>query len=156
VLHGRPFARDALPAIREDLARVGIRAEPRLLTDAEHFELLKSGLTLWMTRIGCATGDAGELFEDLVHSQDAQGRFGSLNNSGYANPSLDAAIERSVALEATRSRLAAFKEIMAALLRDQVLVPLYNDRDVYVLNQGLSWSPRSDSEIRAADLVVAR
>lgn len=155
VLHGRPFARDALPAIQEDLRRIGILAEPWLVSDTEHFDLLKHrSLTFWLTRIGCDTGDAGELFEDLVHSPDAAGRFGLLNDGGYVNPKLDAVIERSVRLVGAADRLAAFQEIMRAVVRDQALVPLYNDQDVYALEPSLSWQPRADSEIRAADIVL--
>jgi peptide/nickel transport system substrate-binding protein len=153
VLHARPFASEAAPAIRDDLQQVGIRARLQFVTEAEHFELLaRRGLTLWMTRIGCATGDASELFEDLIHTPDRGGRFGSLNDGGYSNPRLDAAIERSVGLEEPRGRLTAFQEITRAVMADEVIVPLYTDRDVYAFDPRLAWEPRADSEIRAVEI----
>ena len=156
VLHARPFAREAAPAIRDDLQQVGIRARLRLVTEAEHFELLaRRGLTLWLTRIGCATGDASELFEDLVHSPAGAGRFGSLNDGGYSNRRLDAAIERSVGLEQPEDRIAAFREITRAIMADEVIVPLYNDRDVYAVDPRLAWEPRADSDVRAVEIAVA-
>lgn len=155
VLHARPFGREAAAAVRDDLRQIGIRADVRPVTDAAHFELLaQKALTFWLTRIGCASGDASELFEDLIHTRDAAGRFGSLNDGEYANASLDAAIERSVAIEAPRERLDAFQAVMRSIIADHVVVPLYNDRDVYALVPPLSWRPRADSEIRAADLVL--
>ena len=37
-------------------------------------------------------------------------------------------------------------------MQDLVVIPLYNDQDVYALAPGVSWQPRSDSYIRAADI----
>ncbi|HET7295421.1 MAG TPA: ABC transporter substrate-binding protein [Vicinamibacteria bacterium] len=156
-LHARPFAATAAPAVRDDLARVGIRAELRSVTDTEHFELLaRKQLTLWITGIACGTGDASELFEDLIHTPGGAGRFGSLNDGGYSNPGLDAAIERSVAIEEPGLRLDAFREILRQVMADQVVVPLYTDRDVFALAPHLEWEPRADGEIRAADITFAR
>jgi len=157
VFHARPFARDAAPAIGDDLRQVGIRTSLRFVSDVEHFELLaRKGVTLWLTRIGCATGDASELFEDLIHTPVSGGRFGSLNDGGYSNPRLDAVIERSVAIEEPAHRLDAFHEITRAIMADTVIVPLYIDRDLYALAAGVAWEPRADSEMRVADIALTR
>lgn len=155
VLHARPFVREAAHAIQEDLREIGIRVEVREVSDEEHFgRLRRRDVTLWLTRIGCSSGDAGELFEDLIHSPDAAGRFGSLNDGGYSNPELDAEIERGLAIGRPSDRLAALKNMMTAVLRDNVVVPLYVDGDVYAMDRTLGWEPRSDSEIRVAEIAL--
>jgi hypothetical protein len=42
------------------------------------------------------------------------------------------------------------------VVADLVVIPLFNDQDVYVVDTRLSWQPRSDSAIRAAEIALAR
>lgn len=153
VLHARKILGEAAALIREDLGNVGIGVEVRILPDAEFFDLVgRRGSTLWVNRFGCITGDAGEFLDDLLHSTDRARHLGMFNYGGYASSELDRAIEASAGIEKIETRRGALQEILRRAMEDLIVIPLYNDQDVYALERSYSWEPRSDSQIRAFEI----
>jgi peptide/nickel transport system substrate-binding protein len=77
---------------------------------------------------------------------------GVQNYAGFASPEVDRAIEESAAVESLFERRAALERIMQMLMDELVWVPLYVDQDVYGIDRGFSWQPRSDSFVLAAEI----
>jgi ABC-type oligopeptide transport system substrate-binding subunit len=74
------------------------------------------------------------------------------NYGRYSNAALDKAIERSGGIEKPEERRNAVQQILAQVMQELVLLPLYSDQDVYVLDRSFSWEPRSDSYVHAAEV----
>jgi ABC-type oligopeptide transport system substrate-binding subunit len=78
--------------------------------------------------------------------------MGVANFSGYSNPGIDRAIERSVLVEPAGRRRQALEDIMARVMEDLPWAPLYVDEDVFALAPGLAWHPRRDGFVLAAEI----
>jgi len=92
----------------------------------------------------------------MIHSPNPSHAFGMQNFGGFADPELDRAIERSAAIEQSGDRRNALQAIMKEVMERLVLIPLYNDQDVWAVDKSLSWSPRSDSYVLAAEIAERR
>ena len=153
VLHARRLFADAASVVRQELDALGIRVETRLLSDADFFDLVgRGGATFWLNRFSCSSGDASDFLDAVVHSRRPGRPFGKNNYGGYGRDDLDRAIEASAGIEKPGQRRDAIQEVLRRTMDDLVVIPLYNDQDVYAMTAGVSWQPRSDSYIRAMDV----
>jgi ABC-type transport system substrate-binding protein len=153
VLHSRRIFTDAALSVKEQLADIGVRAEVRSLADPDFFDLLRDkGLTFWLSRYGCNTGDAAQFLETIVHSRDPARHFGVQNDGGYSNHDLDRAIESLAEIEKLDLRRLAIQKLMRRVATELEVIPLYNDEDVYAFDRSLAWRPRNDSYIRVGDI----
>ncbi len=128
-----------------------------MLPDAEFFDLVgRRQATLWVNRFGCLTGDATEFLNDVVHTFDQERHRGSINYAGFSDPELDQAIDKIAVIEGMDPRRMAIQKLMRAVGDRRLVVPLYEDQDVYALETTLAWQPRSDSTVAAADVSLRR
>jgi peptide/nickel transport system substrate-binding protein len=155
VLHTRRIFADAAAVVKEELGALGIRVEPRLLPDVEFFDLVgRGGATFWLNRFSCTSGDASDFLDAVVHSRRTGRPFGKNNYGGYGRDDLDRAIEASAGIEKPHQRRDAIQGVLRRAMEDLVVIPLYNDQDIYAMAGNVSWQPRSDSYIRAAEIGV--
>lgn len=151
VLHVRQVLGEAAFLVREQLGRIGIAVEVSTLPDAAFYDLVdRRGASFFLNRFGCPTGDASDLLDDVVHSLDRERHLGTRNFGGYSDPDLDRAIEASAGIERVDERRKALQDILSRVMDELVLIPLYNDEDVYAMDRTLAFEPQSDSVIRAA------
>jgi peptide/nickel transport system substrate-binding protein len=144
--------REVAGLLAAQLAAAGVRLEVEVEPEARYFERLnRRELALWLDNWGCTTGDAAELFENALHSRKPGAALGRFNETGYANPALDARIEALGVLEGDERR-SALQHVMRTVLQDQALVPLYSDLDVYGVGREQSWRPRPDASLRLVEL----
>lgn len=108
-------------------------------------------LLSWTTE----TGDASTLFEPCLHTRRGASGLGSDNTTGYANPAVDAAIERAASEMRPESRLGELREIMRLALDDRPLIPLYSGLWTYGVGPAVEYAPRLDTLVVAADLKPA-
>jgi ABC-type transport system substrate-binding protein len=73
-------------------------------------------------------------------------------NPGYSNPALDGLLDARDALLDDSRRLAQFHDVMAVLMEDMPLVPLYRQADQYAVSERVRWSPRLDGKLLAASM----
>jgi peptide/nickel transport system substrate-binding protein len=141
--------------VREQLAAVGIDADLRLYSDAEFSKLDVPGAkTFVLERFGCPTGDVSDFLDNVVHSADSGRHLGNFNLAGFSRPDLDRLIEKSETVTDSQMRRTALQRIVRDVMSDLVVVPLYVDEDVYVMDESIEWRPRNDgivflSEIRS-------
>jgi peptide/nickel transport system substrate-binding protein len=153
VLHVRRILSDAAVIVARQLADVGIRVEARPLADADFYQLAdRREVSFYLSRFGCVSGDSSDLFDDLIHSLQKDRHLGTRNFGGYGNTALDRAIEASTAVEGADERRKRLQDIMARVIEDLVLVPLYNDDDAYAMERSIAWEPRADSQVWIADI----
>jgi peptide/nickel transport system substrate-binding protein len=152
-LHTNASMADTATLVGEMLGAIGIRVNARTLPDPEFFDLLsKRQSALFLARYGCDTGDASEVFDQLIHSSDTRRRLGETNHGDYSNPAIDAAIEASAEEQSVAARSDMLRSLMARVLDDRPVIPLAINEDVFVRRKGYEWQPRGDSDIRAAEI----
>jgi len=152
-LHARKIVADAAAMVREDLGRVGIDVELVTMADSDFFELMnRHGATFWLNRFGCATGDASDFLDYFLHSPDASRGLGTLNYGGYSDAEVDHAIDESAAADSPETRRNMLQDLLEQITEETIVVPLYNDQDVYAIDRRFAWHPRADSGILIADI----
>lgn len=152
-LHVRQILRQTGDLVAEQLARVGIRIEQKVLPDHDFFEALdRRDASFYLTRLGCPTGEASFVLDSAIHSPDPSGSTGADNWGGYSNPKIDGAIEESAGVTDAGKRLNQLQRIMASLMEDLPWIPLYSDQEVYGIDKSIAWQPRYDSYIFAMDV----
>lgn len=148
---------EAAGIVAEMLAEVGIRARVRALPEAAWFQAMHEGLlTLTISRYGCPTGDASDLFENALRSWDPERRAGMNNYTRYSSPEVDRLTDLSGRTLEMSRRQEALREATSRVLEDLPVVPLYVDQDVYAFREGVSWTPRNDNFLIASEIARAR
>src|SRR5262245_7434206 len=153
VLRTRHILEEPARLVAGELEFLGVRLRVEALPDPDFFEGLRNGdASVWLDRVACISGDAHEYFTDFLHSRDQSRRLGSSNDSGLAEPELDLAIERVAGMEDELDRREALSRLMVRVMEELPVVPLFVDRDVYVYDPRIAFTPRYDSEIRAYEV----
>lgn len=152
-LHTRQILSEAAAQVKEQLGSIGVRVDVRTLPDPDFFDAVNHrNASLWLSRWGCPSGDVSDLLDMYVHSADSLRQWGVNNYSGYSDPEMDRRIESAAGIEKPEDRRQALQRIVRTLMEELVLIPLYNDQDVYAFEASLAWRPRNDSYIRAAEI----
>jgi peptide/nickel transport system substrate-binding protein len=155
-LHCRDIMAETALRVKRMLADVGVFVTVQVVPDDEFARIRsKHGVSLYIDRYGCETGDASEAFDDLIHTPEAGRRLGQANSGGYSNRDLDAAIERSAVELDVRARSEDLKHIMAVVHDERPIIPLDIEEDAYAIRPDYLWEPRDDSDIRAMEIRAA-
>jgi peptide/nickel transport system substrate-binding protein len=152
-LDARKTMSDAAKDVRDQLAQAGIRVTVNALGTREFYDRARRhDLSFYLTAYACPTGDVSDLLNDSIHTPNETSRLGLSNYMGYASPEIDQAIEESAMIQPVDERRILLQKIMSTLVEELVWIPLYVDEDVYAIDRSLSWEPRSDSFVLAAEV----
>ncbi len=115
----------AAEAVRDDLARVGITVTLREATFGELVRLARTGeVPLFFYGWACSTGDASDFLNSSLHSRDVRQGLGDENYTGYADPEVDALIERAEAEMSPPRRLTLLQEAQRRAMAALPVLPL--------------------------------
>lgn len=137
----------------KQLGRAGIRVKPVIADDKAFYERVSRcegdlHLTGWI----CSTGDSSELFEGNFYGHTPGKGLGGPQGCGYANPELDALIDRIARTLDAEERRNLLQKAMGSVVQDLPWVPLTVSYDRYALTGKLQFEPRADGEIYFADV----
>lgn len=111
----------------------------------------RGGLPFFLMGWRFENGDAASFLRDCLMSRDAARGAGHFN-PGYSNPALDRLIEDNAQMFGETARLAQYAEMMKLVLDEMPLVPLYHRANLYGVSERVSWSPRLDGKLLAAEM----
>lgn len=135
----------------EQLGRVGIRTR----VEALDWPLLSARLERQESPFFCVGwgcyGDASDLFDAMLHTRDGA-RYGASNFGAFSSPRLDAAVERAGAVLQPALRLVELHRAMRTSLEELPLIPVYNRKRSYGLDDRLLFRPRQNGQVLVADL----
>jgi ABC-type transport system substrate-binding protein len=118
----QPSSETACRVVAEQLARVGLRAEPNIRPPKEFFGMIdgeKAGFRLGNVGTGI---DAQYIFGNFYHTR------GWPEAKGYATPELDALVDAVGAELSSAVRDALIEQVWQRVLPDASVVPLYRRR----------------------------
>lgn len=152
-LHARQVLSEAVPAVVEMLGRAGLEVRPELLSEEEFFARASDpaggGLTFFLSRYGCSTGDPADVLEAGLRSWDATRHLGLSNVGRYADPGLDQAIDESGAELDPLRRRDLLRGVMGRVAAELPWVPLYFKDEAYAVRGDVRWTPRADGNLLA-------
>jgi len=120
-------------AVAAQLGRIGVRVTVDAQPKEVHFaKLFERRTDFYLLGYLTASFDSALHFRELYHSR--AGRWGA---TGYANPTLDALIERIDAELVTYGRDALIEEAWRIILDDVVVIPLHRQMIVWAMRDGL-------------------
>jgi peptide/nickel transport system substrate-binding protein len=100
-----------------------------------------------------AYGDAGEFFDQVVHSFRPSQGLGLLNVMQFSSSVLDQLIESSDQNSNPVQRLKALQDINYTITKKEIIgVPLFEIRKIYIMDKKLQFRPRLDGNILFHDL----
>jgi peptide/nickel transport system substrate-binding protein len=148
---------EAAGLVAEMLGRVGIRARVVELSEAEWFLAMNERrFSMTISRFGCPTGDASDLFENLLQTRDPSRAVGLANYARYSSSDVDRlVVSAGRTLEMSRRKAILFAAT-ARVMEDLPIVPLYVDQDLYAFRAGVEWKPRNDNFLIASEIALAR
>ena len=143
---------DIAGALVADLAAVGISVTAVPLSFTELMERGRAHKTpLALHSWACATGDAADFFDPLVHTRSEQRGLGLENYSGYANRNVDAILERASREVDRDRRLAYLQEAQRHVLQDLPILPLTFRWWFIGISEDIEIVVRHDTWLRVAD-----
>jgi peptide/nickel transport system substrate-binding protein len=132
-------------AIASDLQKIGIQVRLNSVPMATLLELRKKKDTsFYMTGWGVPSGDSSGALDNLVHSEDTEGGYGSENTGGYSNLEVDRIIEESSQFMDPAGRRELLKGAMQVVIEDRAFIPLYIENNVTAFSDSLSYPEGSN------------
>ncbi|MBY0336648.1 MAG: ABC transporter substrate-binding protein [Acetobacteraceae bacterium] len=156
-LHGPHdrYVNDAqiLQAVAQMWARIGVRTRVEAMPSNVFFsraarDEFSVGLLGW----GTGTGEPDSPLGALLATLD-RGRGRGLNNrSLYSNPAMDAVLDRALVTLDLAGREALYREATGLVLRDQAIIPLHHQVNIWAARRGLTYEARNDERTMAMSL----
>ena len=140
------FAKNVGPALAGQLARVGIRVKIASLGWSRLSARLDARESPFFSVGWSCNGDASHIFDALLHTRDG-GSWGVSNFGGYSNAELDRTIERAGTLLQPSQRLEVLHQAMRISLEDLPLIPLFNRKRTYGIDERVRFLPRLNGQV---------
>jgi len=156
-LHGPNdrYVNDAqiLQAIAQMWARIGVRVRVEALPSASYFSrTARDEFSIGLLGWGTGTGEPDSPLANLLATiNPARGR-GSSNRSRYSNPLFDAAVDRALGTLDLAEREAVYREATGLAIRDQAIIPLHHQVNIWAARRGFTYAPRNDERTMAMSL----
>src|SRR5262249_19030969 len=93
--------------------------------------------------------------QQVAHSRGGAAPAIRGSNIRMLDPALDAEIDRSSELSSMEERRHTLGQLVTRVTKENLVVPLYMDEDVYALRSPLVWQPRTDSYVLAAEVGIS-
>lgn len=156
-LHGSNdrYPNDAriVQAVAQMWSRVGVRTavdvQPfsSFVTRASRQEF-SSFLVSW----GSSTGEPSAGMRSVLATYSRELGTGSVNRGRYANPQFDAILTHATRELDSDKREGLLQDAMRLAMRDQAIIPMHVQRNVWAMRNGFNHTPRTDERTRPQDV----
>ena len=141
--------------IVDQLSKINISIILNILPSSEFYNKIMNGnSSFYFVGWGVDSGDAGEIFDNILRSVDINNSFGLYNFGNYSNPDIDSIADDIFYNMNTRERLNLMQEGFAIAMQDVACVPLYNYKGISAMINEISWQPRADGIIKLEDIDI--
>ena len=144
-----------IEAIAQMWTRIGVKTTVDTMPAATFFgRAVKAEFSIRLSGWASDTGEASSNLTELVASSAPdKGRGPIFDPSKYANPAVDALVERSLTIVDTAKREAMYREAERLAMPDLPVIPIHHQVNVFAMRQGLTFNMRMQEGIRAWDVV---
>lgn len=147
-----PGDKDVGTTIAQMLASIGVTADANALPGAVYFPAKARGeYSMTLSGWGTLTGESNYTLAALVHTND--GKMGSFNVRGYANPKMDKLIEDAGIEMNEAKRKALLEEGNLLVANDRPNLPITSVVSAWAMKKNkLTITPRSDEDTLAMNI----
>jgi peptide/nickel transport system substrate-binding protein len=139
--------------IKDQLSKIQINATLNISSSSDFYTKIMSGnSSLYIVGWRADSGDAGEIFDNLLRSVDKDSGFGTANYGNYSHPEIDRIAENIFYNMNLTERLILMQEGFTIAMEDVACVPLYIYEGISAMIDELSWDPRADGLIKIEDI----
>ena len=141
-------------AVASSLAKIGITVKVNAIPKASFFPKANDtdssfNLIGW----ACSDGDGSAFLDTCVHTYDQEKGYGRYNGGRYSNKEVDEIIEKSSKVLDPKEREEMLIEVMnRALLKEQNIIPLHYQVDLYAVSRNVEMAPRADNYLYFYDM----
>ncbi|MFA5792840.1 MAG: ABC transporter substrate-binding protein [Candidatus Gracilibacteria bacterium] len=138
-------------AIQNDLAKIDINVTVNVLesVDLEN-KILLGASDAYFFGWKYDLADLSDFFESVVHTRT--GSYGSFNGISYSNTDVDQKIEESISVDSLAERSSLLNQISEEVLAENIIIPLFESKNLYAVSKDLVWPVRLDGQIWASDI----
>ena len=150
-------------AVAAMLTRAGIKTELVTMPKAIYFAKSRAGgdrktpgFSMSMMGFGTATGETMSQHWMLVHTNDKAKALGHANNGHYANGRIDAILREAIETLDDAKREKIVQDVGAMYMRDQAIVPLHYQVNIWAMRKELTYQPRLMEVTHARHVTMAK
>lgn len=139
-------------AIKVDLQKINIKVKIVPLESDELFGkvLDQQGSSALILSYGAETYDAGEIFTDLLHTQE--GVYGANQLLGYSNTEIDKLAEEIATTFDLKVRQTKLQEAMVKAMEELPMVPMFSKEFFFAFSEDIEWTPTAFGAIYANEI----
>jgi peptide/nickel transport system substrate-binding protein len=140
--------------VKEQLTLIGLAVELVSWDSDDYATYVASGESdFFFYGWKSSLGDSSDFFASVVHSTTTDQHYGSLNNGRYSDEAVDLFIERIDQNVLEVPRLEQLKALMELVVEEEIIgIPLFEPDTLVAIQSHLTWEPRMDNLILAADI----
>ena len=139
--------------IADQLSLINITVEVNILPWVDFFSKLSNrNSSFYFVGWAVDSGDAGEIFDNILRSVDIENGFGFSNFGNYSNPVIDIIAKDIFYNMDAMMRLHLMKEGFVIAMEDVACVPLYILKGFSVSIDEISWTVRADGLIKIENI----
>jgi peptide/nickel transport system substrate-binding protein len=138
-------------AVAQGWTRIGVKTSVDAMPAATYFSrALRAEFSIRLTGWASDSGEASSNLIQIFASTDpAKGRGAVADPSHYANPKLDALIEKAIATIDPEERETLYRQAVEEGMADMAMIPIHFQVNVFALRKGLTMLPRMQEGVRA-------
>ena len=156
-LHGPNdrYVNDAkiIQAVGQMWTRIGVQTSVEALPWTSYIGRAgKQEFAAFLLGWGTSTGEASNPLRALIATYNAQKGLGTVNRGRYSNPAVDAVIEQAVVTADDGAREKLLQQATRMAMEDVALIPLHQQKNIWAMRKGLTYTARADEENRVFDI----
>lgn len=147
-------------ALAQMFTRVGIRVELEVMPRPAYWPKMNdrnggSG-SLYISSWGASSSGEANVLETVVHSFDKERNVGSWNLTRYANPAIDALIDKIMIEENDAARHAMQATAMKMAMADLAVIPVHVQAFVVATRKGLDLTMFASGNVYATSITTKK
>jgi peptide/nickel transport system substrate-binding protein len=143
---------DVAQLLTRQLGEAGILLDVKSKDDDVYGAMEQGTADLFFMGWDCSTGEASEFYEFCMHTPG--GVHGRGNYGHYSNRRIDEIAQTNATILDQRQRRKLLEEAASLVMEELPVLPLYVRDEIYAVRPGVKFQPRSDSQVRLADVTV--
>ena len=146
------------PAVAQGIAQMWARIGVDAQVEAQPWSSYSSGsytYGLGLLGWGNSTFDARSMLINILGTKNEETGFGSSGRGNYSNPELDALTTEAISTLDDAKREELLIKAVDMAMEDVAIIPLYNQKNLWVVRKGLSILPRQFERTLAYEVTRA-
>jgi ABC-type transport system substrate-binding protein len=146
-----PFSKKFLTLIEEEFSKLGLILKPKKISEEEYWKMLdKKKFQIFFETYHADFPEAFGIIYPLFYSKSP------VNSSNYSNPEVDRLIIQAMEENNYSKRIKIYQKIESIIYRDIPIIPLFTDKDVWIVRKNIEGLKISYNGLVDTDLKIVK